>query len=412
MKRKIVLIGILQALIFSTAYSQSWMLQLHVPEVEFNEINFVDANTGWAFGDSSFAGTFITGVVLKTNNHGTTWIQQNFGSPDYRIFASSILNLNEIFAAGRDASGSGNTGLFVKSGDGGITWSGSTNFNERLFEVCFINSLTGWVMGKNGLLSKTIDGGNTWSSPINLTNEDIFDMKFFNSTTGIMSCGNGELYRTIDGGNSWNPVSSSSNEDLTAISINGGVDAKVCGTGGDIINSNNSGSTWTSQVSGTTADLEDISFYNSTDGFTAGIIGQMRNTVTGGNTWNNFSSNCSYDITALSMINSSSGWFCTSNGDIYSYMNATGINSTDVLQVDFNVVPNPGVDYVEIKISHSLQNISEINVRDANGRIVINHLIVENDRNIPLNISLLSRGVYCIELRNKETIAIQKLIKF
>ena len=141
--------------------AQNWQLLHHRDNIEMLDMHFIDQSIGFVFGDSSISGTVITGVVLKTNDGGTSWSTYTLGNPNYSTTKAYALNANEIFSAGR--SGGGNNGLFIKSVDGGASWTNPATFGEKLFNVFFINSSTGWVMGKNGLLYKTTDGGLTWN---------------------------------------------------------------------------------------------------------------------------------------------------------------------------------------------------------------------------------------------------------
>jgi photosystem II stability/assembly factor-like uncharacterized protein len=407
MKKLFTLLSLYIVSNLATVKAQSWVLQLHVQGVEFNEINFIDENTGWAFGDSSLNGIFITGLVMKTTDHGVNWIQQDFGSPDYRVFATSILNSSEIFAAGRNAAGSGNSGIFVKSTDGGNSWTNALVFNERIYGVCFKNSLTGWVMGKDGFLSKTTDGGNTWTQ-LSFSGEDMMDMKFFDQDNGILACGGGEIYRTTDGGNTWYAVNSGSNEDLTAIAINGN-SAWVCGGAGEILYSQNMGQSWMPQTSGTVADFETISFYSQTDGFAAGMLGIMEGTSNGGNSWSSVTSNSAYDITSMDFINSASGWFCTSEGDIFTYSNSSGIPEMHK-PVGFIIFPNPAQDLIQLSVDNSKAPFQEVIITDSNGRQLLDFKAMNNESNI--DVSGLASGVYTVHVIKENNIEVRKLIKY
>jgi photosystem II stability/assembly factor-like uncharacterized protein len=393
---KNIIIPFILILFFNTSKAQNWVLQHSVPGVEFNEINFYDSNTGWAFGDSALSGTFIKGLVLKTTDHGLTWTEQFFPTPDYRIFSSCILNQNEIFVAGRNGGAGGNSGLFSKSTDGGNSWSAPSLFPERLFSVGFIDSNTGWVGGKNGYLSKTTDGGLSWN-PVSLTGEDILEIEFADNMNGLIACGGGELYKTSNGGMSWSPVASNAQEDLTSITFMGTDLVWISGTAGVVIHSTDKGSTWTVQNTGTFADLESISFYDNAHGFAAGIQGTMYNTNDGGNTWSAFPSSSTFDISAMSVKAVGSGWYCNIEGEIYTLSNPTNIMNVSG-ETTIKFFPNPVIDFINII---STEKGVKYFIYDLNGKMLLEGKT--NCENIfSIQASKLTPGVYLMKTDSAE----------
>ncbi len=392
-------------LISFTSFSQNWQLQFTAPGVEFNHLNFTDQNTGYAFGDSSVNGIFIKGLVLKTTDHGATWSELNFGSPNNRIFNSCILNGTEIYAAGRNAAGGGNSGLFVKSMDAGNTWSNTSIFSERLFSIGFNTSSTGWVGGKNGFLSATSDGGSTWSSAINLTSEDVLDIEFFNSQTGLIACGGGELFRTTNGGITWTLVNSATGEDLNSISIFNN-ECWIAGAAGTVIYSSDQGNTFSLLNTGTPLDLFTISFYDSVNGFAAGPAGFMINSANGGGSFAAYPSNCAYDISSMKIINGNSGWFCNIEGEIFTLDNPTSLPPSVGDKSHFVLTPNPAINM--IKISGDLK-VLFFNIYDILGnKVMTNQYMIQQQS---VDISNLKEGVYFIEIVGETQSETKKFIK-
>lgn len=345
-------------------HSQNWQLNQLRNNLELSDVHFLNSQEGFFFGDSAISGALITGVVIKTTDGGQTWNTLTLGNPNYRIAKAHVLNSNELFGAGR--SGGGNTGLFIKSMDGGNSWISPTTFNERLNNVCFINSNTGWVMGKNGLLSMTTDGGSSWQQQ-NVTGEDLFCMKFFNSTTGIMGCGGGELYRTTDAGSTWSPVNSNVPDGLLSISIVG-QEAWIAGEAGSIIYSSDFGQTWTVQSATIPVDFTAISFANNTNGWMAGVAGILNSTTNGGTNWQSQTSSCNTDVTGLSVPDVNHGWFCTTDGEIYYFDNTTSLQDLLSSDVQFSIYPNPTVDF--INVSTAVTGNFSYFIVDSQGRIV------------------------------------------
>ncbi len=385
MKKFIYLIAFL--LTTQIISAQNWQLNQLRNNLELSDVHFLNSQTGFVFGDSTVSGALITGVVIKTIDAGQSWSTIPLGNPNYRIAKASVLNSNELFGAGR--SGGGNTGLFIKSNDGGNSWISPSTFNERLNNVCFINSNSGWVMGRNGLLSRTTDGGTSWVSQ-NVTGEDLFCMKFFNASTGILGCGGGELYRTNDGGATWSPVNSNVPDGLLAISISG-QEAWIGGEAGTIIYSADYGQTWTVQNATIPVDFTAISFANNTSGWIAGVAGTINATANGGGMWQSQSCGTTADISGLSVPDVNHGWFCTTDGEIFNFVNSTAINEHAGTDLNVFVYPNPAVDF--IIISSAAAGKFKYSIVDANGKIV-KQLDWNGTGSNPVNISELSSGFY------------------
>ena len=99
--------------------AQTWTQVAHHPDIEFSDIEFLNINEGFIFGDSSLNGIDIGAVVMKTTDGGQSWATYMLNDPDYSNSKAFFLNSNEGFIAGR--YGGGNNGFFIKSTDGGLT---------------------------------------------------------------------------------------------------------------------------------------------------------------------------------------------------------------------------------------------------------------------------------------------------
>ncbi|MCH7819095.1 MAG: T9SS type A sorting domain-containing protein [Candidatus Marinimicrobia bacterium] len=67
----------------------------------------------------------------------------------------------------------GEFGTIIKSQNGGIIWVKQLSGTETdLFSMSFIDTLTGWVLGKNNLILHTTDGGENWSTLVSIDNKE------------------------------------------------------------------------------------------------------------------------------------------------------------------------------------------------------------------------------------------------
>jgi photosystem II stability/assembly factor-like uncharacterized protein len=76
-----------------------------------------------------------------------------------------------------------------------------------LFDIQFINDLTGYVVGYNynsqGYILKTTNKGGSWELVPNVINDQLFCLSFSNEMVGY-AAGFHSVIQTIDGGNTWN----------------------------------------------------------------------------------------------------------------------------------------------------------------------------------------------------------------
>ena len=87
------------------------------------------------------------------------------------------------------------------------------------------------------------------------------------------------------------------------------------------------------------------------------------------------------------------------------------LNFREGNEIEFSIVPNPGIDMIEIQIQRTKTPIREINISDMNGKTVLNSkLEVYQGENYIIDINSLSNGVYFLNLRSKNSIKTEKLV--
>lgn len=154
-----------------------------------NNVNFLNANTGWVFGST-------TGSVSKTTDGGVTWTAQN--APGIvAINSSAVIDSNTVMMVGA-------SGRFKKSTDGGTTWdSSSTGTTSALNEIDMINANTGYIAGASGVMRKTTNGGTTWDTVTAPSTVAISGMDFLTANNGWIVGTTGYTARTSNGGQTW-----------------------------------------------------------------------------------------------------------------------------------------------------------------------------------------------------------------
>ncbi len=200
------------------------------PEVNINQIHFIDWNYGWMIGDLGKDENGPNTVILSTTNGGRNWTRHPLSNVESLFFT----DLKTGWAAGRDTT-------MLRTSDGGERWStvdqlerligipvdsSSSTFGFR--EVFFLDKNNGWMIGNFygrtqnniGGLFVTSDGGQSWER-IQLTFQSqnstgkpipglLQTVRFTDLQTGTLT---GEMYEgesryffvlhTRDGGKTW-----------------------------------------------------------------------------------------------------------------------------------------------------------------------------------------------------------------
>jgi photosystem II stability/assembly factor-like uncharacterized protein len=334
--KKIILVFVISCSFFiSGNLCSQWIWQNPLPHgATINCIKFVNNNTGWIVGEN--------GIIMKTTNFGSSWINQISGTSN-SIISSSFYDANTGWALTpysqllRTTNGGGNwilTSLFtsnypsifflnqstgwiggfnrvLKTTNGGINWTEifvPINYYSRT--IFFPDSINGYITAQNSLVYKSTNGGLNWFSVSNglTTFTDLYSSYFIDSITGYIGGLNGLVFKTTNGGNNWNPVSIGTTSSITSlyfISHNTGWAVTDAGN----IYKTTTGGSFTLQQSGTTTGLNSVCFINNNTGYTTGKFGTLLYTTNSGSQWiqrnqtitnNTLFSSC--------FINSQTGW--------------------------------------------------------------------------------------------------------
>ncbi|MGC9341829.1 MAG: YCF48-related protein [Bacteroidales bacterium] len=170
------------------------------------DLQFIDANIGYGVGRG--------GLIIKTNNGGTSWIKQNWKNDpdqvtDVDLRGVYFLNANLGWTVGEN-------GVILKTTNGGSSWTKLPSFNTTpLKGIWFTDANTGYATGRGSYrhLIKTTDGGTSWVSlSTNLPQSNPQDIQFINQNEGYItgqlynyesSSYEGSVLKTIDGGDNW-----------------------------------------------------------------------------------------------------------------------------------------------------------------------------------------------------------------
>ena len=92
-----------------------------------------------------------------------------------------------------------------------FTWTQqSSGTTESLYDIHFVDNMSGWAVGSNGTIVATVDGGETWTLQTSGTTERLRSVFFLSDTLGWvaggLSASSNVLLMTEDGGANWVPV--------------------------------------------------------------------------------------------------------------------------------------------------------------------------------------------------------------
>ena len=199
-------------------------------------------------------------------------ILQSFDCSNWNVQTSGTTkNLNGVsfcHCNSADVWAVGDYGHIFATTDG-FTWSPETSgVSQGLESVFFVDSQTGWAVGRRGVIIHTVDGGTTWTKQVSGTTLSLDGVAFSDSQHGYVVGANGLILATVNGGATWTAQKSHTSVNLEAVStivpfdestFGDYFDAIAVGKGGVILMTQDGGTTWTKSPSGTTQNLSGTS---------------------------------------------------------------------------------------------------------------------------------------------------------
>lgn len=183
---------------------ESWTRKERITGHALNDITFVD-NEGWVVGYS--------GTILYTNDGGKEWKRQE-SNTDLSLMGISFLDEKRGFALGE-------RGIILSTEDGGNLWRHypmdwmsilAENITEFAavyatpYDIFFLDSLHGWIVGEKGAVLYSSDGGKHWEL-LRIGNYPSLYSVFFKSESEGYAVGqDGSFLRTEDGGKHWDQI--------------------------------------------------------------------------------------------------------------------------------------------------------------------------------------------------------------
>jgi photosystem II stability/assembly factor-like uncharacterized protein len=248
-------------------------------------------------------------MVFLASDIFSQWVAQTSGITTRLRYVYAVDD-NIVWACG-------NSGVVLKTTDGGTTWENKTptNAGSTNYTVVAFDATTAWVTGTVGgsadvSIWKTIDGGTTWTTQYNNPTGFGDALRMFDANNGVYygdpdpyPSGNWEILTTSDGGTTWNrvpqanfpPADSTNGEYGAACSMDIVGDnvwfasySGVAGTQPRVYKSIDKGYNWTVSSfpqAGGSSGSNYLAFADANNGIDVCLGGTVASTTDGGATW-------------------------------------------------------------------------------------------------------------------------------
>ncbi|NOZ46249.1 MAG: T9SS type A sorting domain-containing protein [Chlorobi bacterium] len=322
----------------------------------YNDIQFVDTNTGFAISSS--------GYVFRTTDGGENWEQSpyvwpdwiNSGLEDYSMKCKlHFFDANTGFVARNDKSVMKITDF---SNVEGWTKTSSPGFNNG--DMDFLNENVGWIVREsvNGMSNAfyTTDGGLTWIEVNIGDNKDLKGVSIVDENTIFVTSNMSDVFKTTDGGSSWTEMGIEGSEWIYDIDILSSGFGFAVGQGAVIYAFQNNGATISkAQVKGTTETLYKTFVVNENLAFAVGGMASL-----------------------------------------LRWKGTGGTLVKDINPILITIYPNPASNYININLS-KYDNKVTAELYSINGKLCKSQ---RQGKNLSIKTSDLAKGTYILKVKN------------
>lgn len=317
MKRKIVIALFALACLCPAVARAEWVKRNTNSFAWFKDIYFFNEQRGWITGTD--------GVLLETQDGGTTWIQGKKFSSDTFLqvhFTSEndgwMLCERNVFQRGSDPNS-----YLRRTRDGGRTWE-KVQFEdggrERVTRLLFNPDGVGMAFGEGGVFYKLQEDGATWKRSQTAIHYLLLDGAYGSEKVGAIVGTGGTIMFTDDGGFTWERASllGDAAARFSSVFFVGQQGAWAVGSKGRIFRSNGGARLWRQQESGVTADLTDVYFSTQYNGWAIGENGVIVRTRDGGSSWTDVDTRTTHRLERI-VFNGGRGWVVGFGGTVLTY---------------------------------------------------------------------------------------------
>jgi len=310
-KDRAVVVGYAGKMLETRDAGRNWTVLQSGTDVALYGVRMVDDNHGWVVGQD--------GLILVTSDGGKTWSKQEsnatFEEGDGTVKRAYLFNIDAVDA--QNAWAVGDRSMLVSTSDGGQTWrarkvpmEGDLSGGQSLaaadpifYDVKFLDSKNGWIVGEFGKILRTQDGGETWKEQTKslLEGTEFFDLLDLPTLFGLDAVTNekavaagleAHIARTSDGGAKWGYDKVEGGEVklvdplYDAVEFENGTGWAV-GAAGQVVRTDPGSQVWTRADIGqdVLTWLRAVSFSDPQHGWMVGGFGLIYHTDDGGKSW-------------------------------------------------------------------------------------------------------------------------------
>jgi photosystem II stability/assembly factor-like uncharacterized protein len=285
----------------------------------FRRVSFGSRDVGYISGD---------GFVLKTVDGGTTWVETGVGLTWGSEAFSELFFVNDSvgWAASTANLWAGRAGAFLRTVNGGDTWTELELQHRFCTAFCFLDADTGWAILDTSyfvgcdhggytvpplFFVKTTDGGGTWEKIAEGAHRDYLFLFFVNDTCGWRGGYRWGIERTRDGV-TW--VSCSDSVTCEQVHFVDAASGWALIESDSILYTDNGGDTWKNQAfSGSEGvTLSRMHFNSWGHGCAVGMRGHIRIKPVGKETWTEASQSLflNADLYDVKVVGRDDVWVC------------------------------------------------------------------------------------------------------
>lgn len=306
-------------------------------------VQFADSKSGWAITS--------WGYLFYTSDGGKTWIRATLpetatlsSEAEVGFSAFSIVDKSNVWAIGREGEAFGrHLNVALHSADGGRSWERKLAYsNEHFFDIHFLTTQLGWIVGSGGTILKSNDGGESWVRQKSPTRSTLTRIQFLNAREGWVMGIDGEFLSTEDG-ETWQshkfnragPFGNELSRSLNSFSFGDKFNGWIVGEDAQAYQSTDGGVSWqprraeliglVRKVEGVDLDFKEVKFLSPKTGLIlAQISERVRNgflrsivifqTKDGGETWNILTELEEYGFVRAQFLSEAEGWIVVRPG--------------------------------------------------------------------------------------------------
>lgn len=391
-----------------------WSEQTSPVTTALRSVSSVNSTTCWISGAS--------GVVLKTTNGGTNWINVSTGIPNTATLICIVgLDANTALVAGY----SGTTTWVWKTSNGGTNWTQVfTEGNGGFVDVIIMSSATNGIIvgdpvpaGSRWSIWKTTNAGTTWDSTNcylaagSSTEAGWNNAGFCAAPYMWFGTNNSKIYYSTNNGTSWTAQSTGTEINSYSMSFYQFSGSYYGYAGGaTMLKTTNNGINWVSLTAPGTGNFSGISSLLAAPAIGGWYVrnssSQIYGTINGGTNWV-----LEYTATTGTYNNISAGkvgvgfWAVRSNGGIsyrqpINYIKSVSSETPEYYSLSQNY-PNPFNPTTNIKYQITNNKFVNLKVYDINGNeiaVLVNQNQLPGTYEVTFDGSTYSSGVYFYKL--------------